>query len=102
MVPACRDRRRYPTGRWPAEAGREILGWCWLLPPYQWTFGAITAGPVGLIEFDAAMVRSRGADDPELGYDLTQRLLRVLAHRLQATRVKLVTGAVAVSDRLAR
>ena len=77
----------------------EILGWSWLLPPYQWAFGAITAGPVEAIEFDAAMVRSRAADDPELGHDLTQRLLRILAHRLQATRVKLVSGAAAGPDR---
>ena len=67
----------------------EILGWSWLFPPYQWAFGAVTASPVQAVEFDACMVRSRCVDDPALGYDITQRMLRVLAHRLRTTRVRL-------------
>jgi len=70
----------------------EMLGWSWLFPPFQWAFGAITAVPVQAFEFDAAAVRACCAIDPALGYEFSQRMLRVLAHRLLATRVKLVSG----------
>jgi CRP/FNR family transcriptional regulator, cyclic AMP receptor protein len=69
----------------------ELLGWSWLFPPYQWAFGAVTAGPVEAFEFDAPAVRARCASDPTLGYEVTQRLARVLAKRLQAARCRLIT-----------
>jgi CRP/FNR family transcriptional regulator, cyclic AMP receptor protein len=68
----------------------ELLGWSWLFPPYQWAFGAVAAAAVGAFEFDAPVVRERCADDHELGYELNRRITRVLAHRLQATRIRLI------------
>jgi CRP/FNR family transcriptional regulator, cyclic AMP receptor protein len=55
----------------------ELLGWSWLFPPYRWAFGA-------------AAVRERCTADPGLGYELDQRIARVLAKRLQATRIRLI------------
>jgi CRP/FNR family cyclic AMP-dependent transcriptional regulator len=69
-----------------------LLGWSWLFPPYQWAFGAVCVSPVEAFEFDAAAVRGSCAADPALGYDLTQRLARVLAGRLQSTRTRLIAG----------
>jgi CRP/FNR family cyclic AMP-dependent transcriptional regulator len=66
-----------------------ILGWSWLLPPYQWAFGAKCVSEVHAIEFSAPAVRDRCEDDPALGYELTRRLLPVLAGRLRATRTRL-------------
>jgi CRP-like cAMP-binding protein len=71
-----------------------LLGWSWLVPPYQWTCGAVCVTEVRAIEFGAAAVRDRCAD-PALGYELTRRLLPVLAGRLRAARTKLVTAAAA-------
>jgi CRP/FNR family transcriptional regulator, cyclic AMP receptor protein len=68
----------------------ELLGWSWLFPPFKWAFGAVTATPVEAFEFDAPAVRSCCAADSELGYELNQRVARVLAKRLQATRVRLI------------
>jgi len=68
----------------------ELLGWSWLFPPYKWAFGAVAVTPVEAFEFDAAAVREHCAADPELGYDLNQRITRVLANRLQATRIRLI------------
>ncbi len=68
----------------------ELLGWSWLFPPYRWSFGAVALSPVEAFEFDASPVRALCASDPALGYELTQRAARVLAHRLQATRVRLM------------
>jgi len=76
-----------------------LLGWSWLFPPYRWAFGAVCASPVEAFEFDAAAIRNRCAADPALGYDLTTRLTRVLAARLQKTRFRLIaTSRVALSE----
>jgi CRP/FNR family transcriptional regulator, cyclic AMP receptor protein len=68
----------------------ELLGWSWLFPPFRWAFGAITATAVEAFEFDAAAVRERCAADPGLGYELGQRISRVLAQRLHATQTRLI------------
>jgi len=67
-----------------------LLGWSWLFPPYRWAFGGVCVTPVEAFEFDAAAVRDCCAADPVLGYDLTQRLIRVLAGRLESTRARLI------------
>ena len=68
----------------------ELLGWSWLFPPYKWAFGAVAASAVEAFEFDAAAVRERCAADPGLGYEFNQRISRVLAQRLLATRIRLI------------
>jgi CRP/FNR family cyclic AMP-dependent transcriptional regulator len=67
-----------------------LLGWSWLFPPYRWAFGGVCVTPVEAFEFDASAVRDCCAADPVLGYDLTQRLIRVLAGRLESTRTRLI------------
>ena len=68
----------------------ELLGWSWLFPPYKWAFGAVAVTAVEAFEFDAAAVRAACAADCALGYEFTGRLTRVLASRLQATRIRLL------------
>lgn len=80
----------------------EILGWSWLFPPYQWTFGAVTVMPVQAFQFDGAAMRSCCAADPGLGYALSQRMLRVLAGRLRITRDRLVAGCGSCPDHSVR
>ena len=71
----------------------ELLGWSWLFPPYRWAFGAVAARRVEAFEFDARMVRACCESDPALGHELTRRLACVVAKRLQATRVRLITAS---------
>jgi CRP/FNR family transcriptional regulator, cyclic AMP receptor protein len=68
----------------------QLLGWSWLFPPYQWAFGAVAVTAVEAFEFDASAVRELCAADPGLGYEFNQRVTRVLAQRLQATRIRLI------------
>ena len=68
----------------------ELLGWSWLFPPYKWAFGAVAATAVEAFEFDAPAVRQCCAADSGLGYELNQRITRVLAKRLRATRIRLI------------
>ncbi|RFU39598.1 cyclic nucleotide-binding domain-containing protein [Actinomadura logoneensis] len=71
--------------------GRDaVLGWSWLFPPFQWRFGARALAPVRAVEFDARLVRTLCADDPELGHELTRRFAEVMLDRLQATRMRLM------------
>jgi hypothetical protein len=53
----------------------------------------VSVGPVEAFEFDGRMVRARCESDPALGYELTRRLALVVAKRLQATRVRLITAS---------
>ena len=76
----------------------ELLGWSWLFPPFTWAFGAVAIGPVEAFEFDARAVRAYCAADPALGYELTRRLVRVLANRLQATRIRLISVSAQLAD----
>jgi CRP/FNR family cyclic AMP-dependent transcriptional regulator len=73
----------------------ELLGWSWLFPPFTWAFGAVTIGPVEAFELDGRAVRASCAADPEFGYELTRRLARVVANRLQATRIRLISESAA-------
>lgn len=68
----------------------DVLGLSCLLPPFQWVFGAMAVGPVEAFELDARSVLASCASDPELGFELTRRFMGVSAHRLHATRLKLL------------
>ena len=72
----------------------ELLGCSWLYPPYRWAFGAICAGPLRAFEFDAVAIRAQCEADPLFGSDLSGRLLRVFAKRLQSTRTRLVARSM--------
>jgi CRP-like cAMP-binding protein len=67
-----------------------IVGWSWLLPPYQWAFGAVCVTEVKAYQFDAKTVRELCAADPTLRAELTARLFEVVARRLQDTRTRLI------------
>jgi CRP/FNR family transcriptional regulator, cyclic AMP receptor protein len=71
----------------------EVVGLSWLQPPYQFRYGAITTQPMQAFEFDAAAVRAACDEDPALGYALISRFMAVAAHRLQATRARLLEAS---------
>ncbi len=54
----------------------------------------MAASPIEAFEFDARAVRARCAADPVIGYEVTQRVARVLAKRLQSARVRLITASI--------
>ncbi|MFF4603218.1 cyclic nucleotide-binding domain-containing protein [Streptomyces sp. NPDC001339] len=68
----------------------DLLGWSWLVPPHSWRMGAEAFTPVRADEFDAVAVRTLCEEDPVLGLAVTRRVLDVVAHRLQATRLRLL------------
>jgi CRP/FNR family transcriptional regulator, cyclic AMP receptor protein len=74
-----------------------LVGWSWLVPPYQWTFGGVCATEVRAFQFNAETVRDRCAADLVLRDELIRRLFQVVAGRLQDTRTKLITASCCTS-----
>jgi CRP-like cAMP-binding protein len=70
-------------------AGEE-LGWSSALSEGGKNFQARVQEPVQALTFDGARLRQAFQEDPVFGYQFLQRLLRVVARRLQATRVQLL------------
>ncbi|WP_159844123.1 Crp/Fnr family transcriptional regulator [Nocardia sp. CY41] len=70
--------------------GGDLLGWSWLVPPYRWHFGAMTAEPVETVEFDARTLAELADQDPRFGRALAMMLFEALLERLQATRARLL------------
>jgi CRP/FNR family transcriptional regulator, cyclic AMP receptor protein len=73
----------------------DALGWSWLFEPYTWHFGARADEPTRALVFYAARLREQCEEDPKLGYELMKRVSRVVIHRLQATRWKLLNAYAA-------
>ena len=68
----------------------EPLGWSWLFPPYRWHFDARAVEPTTTIFFHGDILRQHYNEDITLAHDLSRRMCQVMAHRLQATRRKLI------------
>ena len=68
----------------------DLLGWSWLVPPFRVEMDARALGNVHTVVFDAACLRGKADEDPELGYELMRRFIPVIVERLQATRVRLL------------
>ncbi len=68
----------------------DVIGLSWMLPPYQWQYGAISTQAMQAYEFDAPAVRTACEADPVLGLELSRRFSAVALRRLQATRAQLL------------
>jgi CRP/FNR family cyclic AMP-dependent transcriptional regulator len=67
-----------------------VVGWSWLVPPYQWHFDARAVGSVGAVAIDGACLRQKAEADPALGYALMKRVTTILLDRLQMTRLRVL------------
>jgi CRP-like cAMP-binding protein len=70
--------------------GGEVLGWSWLIPPYQYFASARAVTPVRATALDGACLRGKCEDDTDLGYQLLKRVTTVMYQRLQSTRIRLL------------
>jgi CRP/FNR family transcriptional regulator, cyclic AMP receptor protein len=77
----------------------DLLGLSWLVPPYEWQFGATAVQQTMTFELDAAAVRAACAADPGLGYELTRRAMSAASSRLQAARIRMLDLYAASRDR---
>lgn len=68
----------------------DVLGWSWLIPPYRWRFDARATERTRCLALDGKCLRTKCEENPRLGYELLQRVARVFADRLIATRLQLL------------
>jgi CRP-like cAMP-binding protein len=68
----------------------EILGWSWLLPPFQWKFHARAVDEVRAIALDGKCLRTKCEENHDLGYEILKRFTRIMEARLEATRLQLL------------
>jgi CRP-like cAMP-binding protein len=68
----------------------DLVGLSWLVPPYQWQFGATAVQDTVTLELNAIAVRAACEEDPVLGYALLRRVMSAASSRLHATRVRML------------
>lgn len=71
------------------DAG-EVVGWSWLMPPFEWQFDIVAITPVRALELDGKCLRGKCDNDPRLGYELMKRFSLIMAERLSGTRLQLL------------
>lgn len=67
----------------------DVVGWSWLVPPYQWFLDARAVEMTRLISLDADCLRTKMDHDHEFGFSLYQLFMPVIAKRMQAGRLQL-------------
>jgi len=68
----------------------EVLGWSWLVEPYQWRFDARSISSTDAIQMDAIKLRHWIENDHEFGYEFWRRFIPVLTNRLEAARLQMI------------
>ena len=68
----------------------DILGWSWLIPPYEWHFDARAIELTRALALDAKCLRTKCESDHHLGYELLKRFSSVMEQRMQATVLQLL------------
>lgn len=70
----------------------DVLVWSALIEPYRTTAIGTTTKDCQLVRIAASKLRDLCARDPQVGYQLTLAISRLLAHRLEGARVQLATS----------
>lgn len=88
------DIEVYAPGRGPIviqslEPG-DVLGWSWLVPPYQWRFDAKATERALAIALDGVCLRTKCEEDCHLGFELLKRFTDIMNQRLEGTRMHLL------------
>lgn len=68
----------------------QLLGWSWLISPYEWDFQARATEDSRLLQFDGTRVLERCESDPAFGYELLKRFTVLMSERLTAARRKMM------------
>jgi CRP-like cAMP-binding protein len=68
----------------------DVLGWSWLVAPYQWRFHARAVESVRAIALNGKCLRARCEENHDLGYELLKRFAQIMTQRLEATRFQLL------------
>lgn len=67
-----------------------VLGWSWLIPPYEWSFQARAVTAAELVEFDGAAIREHAEADQQFGYAILKCFSRLMSVRLEHARRRMM------------
>jgi CRP/FNR family transcriptional regulator, cyclic AMP receptor protein len=67
-----------------------IIGWSWLIPPYEWHFQARALEDAGVIRFDGDAIFERCEKDPDFGYEMLKRFAGLMSERVSSAREKMM------------
>lgn len=68
----------------------QVLGWSWLISPYQWNFQAKAEDDSELLEFNGTAILARCEQEPKFGYEVLKRFAALMSERLEAARLKMM------------
>ena len=68
----------------------QVLGWSWLISPYQWSFQAKAEDDSELLEFNGTAILTRCEKEPKFGYEVLKRFAALMSERLEAARLKMM------------
>lgn len=68
----------------------QVLGWSWLISPYQWSFQARAEEDSELLQFDGTAILARCEQEPKFGYELLKKFAGMMSMRLEAARRKMM------------
>ena len=68
----------------------DILGWSWLLPPYEWKFHARVVESTRAFALDGKCLRTKCDQNHDLGYELLKRFAQVMEGQLVAAHYQLL------------
>ena len=68
----------------------QVLGWSWLILPYQWNFQTKAEEDTELLQFDGAAILARCEQEPTFGYEVLKKFAGLMSVRLNAARQKMM------------
>ena len=68
----------------------QVLGWSWLISPYQWNFQTKAEDDSELLQFDGAAILARCEQDPKLGFELVKKFAALMSVGLNTARLKMM------------
>jgi CRP-like cAMP-binding protein len=68
----------------------EMVGYCWIIPPYQCRFDIRAVEFTRAICIEADKIRQICEENHEIGYELLKRVIQSMSGLLEATRLQLL------------
>ena len=79
-----------PTLEIQAVDEDQVLGWSWLISPYQWNFQTMAEDDSELLQFDGAAILAQCELDPKLGFELVKKFAALMSVGLNTARLKMM------------
>lgn len=79
-----------PTMEIQTLGNDQVVGWSWLMSPYQWSFQTMAEEDTELLQFDGAAILARCEQEPEFGYEVLKKFAGLMSVRLNAARRKMM------------